>query len=157
MTQNTTYARSAVLLGNVAGQERRGAKIESVSDNAELVKAYWEQRRRANSDDRDTRRTADELWWAWEAVEDRVQEDPDNVVVLLVELADAAPDNDALAYLGAGPVENLLRDGDSQVMYDRVEGWARRNENFRKALGCAWFDDHVPAAVARRLRAVTSA
>ena len=127
-----------------------------VSDNVELVEAYWEQRRRANSDDRDTRRTADELWWAWEAVEDRVREDPDNVVVLLVELADAAPD-DGLAYLGAGPVENLLRYSDSKVMFDRVEGWARRNDNFRKALGCAWFDDHVPVDVARRLRAATSA
>jgi hypothetical protein len=83
-----------------------------------------------------------------------VREDPDNVVVLLVELADAAPDDGALAYLGAGAVEDLLRDCESDVVFDRVEGWARGNENFRTALRCAWCDNHVPADVAKRLRSL---
>jgi lipid II:glycine glycyltransferase (peptidoglycan interpeptide bridge formation enzyme) len=125
----------------------------AVSDSAELVDNYWEHHRRSTSADRRVRRSADEHTWAWEAVEARVHDEPDEVVALLVELANAAPDDVSLAYLGAGPIENLLCSRGSAVVFDEVERWARRDENFRKALRCAWFDQTVPPDVSSRLRA----
>jgi hypothetical protein len=50
-----------------------------------------------------------ELFWAWEYVEDMVRVDPLLAVGLLVELALEAPGAEALAFLGAGPIETLLR------------------------------------------------
>jgi hypothetical protein len=35
---------------------------------------------------------------------------------------------------------------------NQVEDAARRNENFRTALWCAWYDDHVSPDVRARLR-----
>ena len=98
------------------------------------------------------RRSADEAWWAWEKIEERVRSKPEEAIEMLTVVADAAPDDAALAYLGAGPVENLLCYYQSPVVIDRVDEAARRNVNFRKALRCAWFDDHVAPAVVERLR-----
>lgn len=70
---------------------------------------------------------------------------------LLVRLADAAPDEQALAYLGAGPIEDLLVDP-SPAVVDEIEQAARKNKPFRYALQCAWFDDQVSPAVRNRLR-----
>ena len=123
-----------------------------VPDFADLAAGYWENYRRATSEDRTVRKSADQTQWAWEAIEELVCREPENAIAALTVLADAAPDDAALAYLGAGPVENLLRDCSSAVVIDRVEGAAARNANFRKALRCAWFDDHVSPAVAKRLR-----
>ena len=44
--------------------------------------------------------------------------------------------------------ENELR-----VMIDCIEGGAARNDNFRRALRCAWFDEH-PAPPWRNARSV---
>jgi hypothetical protein len=50
-------------------------------------------------------------------------------------------------------VENLLRHHGSSIVFDRVEGAARRSRAFASALCCAWYDEHVPDSVRRRLRA----
>jgi hypothetical protein len=104
------------------------------------------------SSKREDRLAADKLWWAWEVVEERMNADtPAEAVGLLVALADAAPDDPALAYLGAGPVEDLLC-GRAVEAVDDVDNAARTNEAFRTALRCAWHDEHVPAEIAERLR-----
>lgn len=118
----------------------------------ELADAYWAHYRLATSTDRVDRLSAGEFRWAWEVIHDRVRTEPETALEVLTFLADAAPDDAALAYLGAGPVEDLLCCGGSDVVIDRVEGAAVRNGNFRKALRCAWFDEHVEPAVAERLR-----
>jgi hypothetical protein len=124
-----------------------------VTDTADLVTDFWEHPRRSRSARRAERLSAGEFGWAYEEVEDRVRREPTEAFALLVALDDGAPDDAALAYLGAGPVEDLLRYCGSVVVFDRVAGWARRTENFRKALRCAWFEDDVPKSVAARLRA----
>lgn len=124
-----------------------------VGDLAALVSGYWENYRLVSSSDRTDGLRADDYHWAWEEVDYRVSVNPTEVTDLLVALADEAPDDAALAYLGAGPVEDLLVYHGSDFVFDAVEGAARRNERFCKALRCAWYDDCVPAAVATRLRA----
>jgi hypothetical protein len=119
-------------------------------DRAELIRRYWEYYGLSTSASRDDRRAAKESFDAWEEVE-RVVLDEDLAVPLLEALAMAAPDEQALAFLGAGPIENAIRSA-SSVLIDRIEGAARRNERFRLALRCAWFDAAVAPDVAARLR-----
>jgi hypothetical protein len=68
---------------------------------------------------------------------------------LLELLAERAPDEKALGYLGAGALEDYL--GVSPDV-DRVEQAALRNERFRVALTGAWFDRKLSPDDAKRLR-----
>lgn len=132
-----------------------------------VIDAYWENYRREREDHLD----ADELQWAWEVVQSlAVGEEPlpilavehetaaeqfserysGDPVAMLLALADGAPDVAGLAYLGAGPLEDLLARGDPDI--DRVDEAARRDAKFCIALRCAWFDDQIAAADAARLR-----
>jgi hypothetical protein len=116
-----------------------------------LVRAYWQFYCDSTSEDRTDRLRADETWWAWEQVERSVADADDDVVELLCALAACAPDESALAYLGAGPVEGLLGAHASRFG-DPVDSAARRDERFRTALRCAWFDNKVDPQLAARLR-----
>jgi hypothetical protein len=121
-------------------------------DPDELAQAYWENYRLSTSTVRQDRLKSDEYFWAWEEIGELVDERPDESVAVLIRIADAAPDDRALAYLGAGPVETLITSHGSQGVMNQGEDAARRNENFRKALRCAWYDDHVSPDVRARLR-----
>jgi len=123
-----------------------------VHPSAELAAAYWEHHRRATSTNRADRLSQGDVFWAWEEIHEHVSDHPESAVDVLVIVAEAAPDDAALAYLGAGPVEALLHPSVSTTVVDQVEHAAVHSETFRKALRCAWFDDHVPSDVATRLR-----
>jgi uncharacterized protein DUF6869 len=71
-------------------------------------------------------------------------------VGLSIALAARAPDQAALTYLGAGPIENLLVYHEPSI--DVIDQAARHNESFRNALRSAWFDDRIAPADAQRLR-----
>ncbi len=125
-------------------------------DQDRLIDGYWEHYRLASSDARADRLQADEFFWAWETAQqlivgrDAVSLEDGDRLALLTALAHRAPDEQALAYLGAGPIEDLLRrDGPPIALIDEH---AQRNEKFRVALRCAWFDEDLPAADAERLR-----
>ncbi len=115
-----------------------------------LADAYWRHYRLATGG-REQRLAAQELEWA-EAEVRRALVDTVAAIRLLVDLADAAPDDGALAYLGAGPIEDLLVDPAPTVV-DHIEQAARRHPRFRYALRCAWFDEHVQPSARDRLRA----
>jgi len=68
----------------------------------------------------------------------------------MVMLAKRAPDELALAYLGAGPVENYLARPDADI--DAIDRTARRDPSFRTALRCAWFESRLSKPHAERLR-----
>jgi hypothetical protein len=123
-----------------------------VHDPVELADGYWEHYRRATSTVRAVRLSAGDTRWARDEIEDGVRSQPEEMIAVLVAIADAAPDDAALSYLGAGPVEELIVHHGSVAVIDRIEGAARRHEKFRKAVRCAWFDDDVPRTVSARLR-----
>jgi hypothetical protein len=75
----------------------------------ELVTTFWRHYALSKSDARSDRLAADELFWAWEQVDQAAKEGGTGIVTLLVALSAAAPDEAARAYLGAGPVETLVR------------------------------------------------
>lgn len=119
---------------------------------SELVAAYWRQYQLSTSENRAERELAGQFFWAWEEVQARMDDlSATEAVELLVLLAEAAPSESALGYLGAGPVEDLLVSRAVDVV-DEVDAAARRNEKFRGALTAAWYDEHVPTEIATRLR-----
>ncbi len=116
----------------------------------ELPEAYWRHYVMAFRGDRQQRMGAQELDWAEEEVHQAMQ-DPLGAVKLMVDLADAAPDDEALSYLGAGPIEELVGRFHADVVQE-VDDAARQNDRFRYALRSAWLDGKVPDPVRDRLR-----
>ena len=152
------------------GQSKRheGTMRRSPDELERLVTAYWLNYRDINVeaenqknellvDDR-SRLEALRKWkepkyfWAAEEIGDAVEEGQSDIVELLVVLAEAVPDDvGALAFLGAGPIEDLLL-GRADEFIDQIELAAEEVPSFRTALRCAWFDDHVSSEHAARLR-----
>ena len=83
------------------------------------------------------------LSWAWEEV-DRIVHSADaaSAWTVLVGLVEAASgDTDALAFIGAGPLEDLVR-LHAVPLLDRAEEEARRNPAFAEALRVARYPGH---------------
>jgi hypothetical protein len=123
-----------------------------MGDTGAIAAAYWEHHRRSTSPDRAVRTTADDYEWASTDIDERIHSQPVEAIELLMEIADGAPSGGALAYLGAGPIEDLIRRNGTDTVIDGVEAAARRSSNFRTALRCAWYDDDVAPDVRDRLR-----
>jgi uncharacterized protein DUF6869 len=80
------------------------------------------------------------LDWAW---------------TITLALIERAPDDKALAFVGAGPLEDLIRRYPSS-MADRIVTEARRNSRVRLALKAVWGLDRIPDQLASRLLELTS-
>jgi hypothetical protein len=119
--------------------------------NADLVEAYWRQYQLSQSQDPVDLAMADSLFHVWEEVEEAAQFGKPEVVDLLVALADAAPNDLALATLGAGPVEDLITSHGEEFV-ETIDEAARRSESFRKALRCVWYQSSVDESVRVRLQ-----
>ncbi len=125
-------------------------------DLSRFVDGYWQNYLLSRSADHADRVRADGYRWAWELAVDvaggRAEESGPEVdpIDLMVALAERAPDDRALSYLGAGPIEEYLRSDAPDL--DAIERAARRNSKFRTALRGAWFDDEPSASDGHRLR-----
>lgn len=122
-----------------------------------LVTAYWTHYRLSQSEERHERLQADEWYWAWEAVHDATRTSAEGVVGLLVALANAADgDLHRLAYLGAGPFEDLLLYGEhppAESIVDALDQAAQQNNNVQLAVRAMWWGDNDdPRTVARFTR-----
>jgi hypothetical protein len=129
-------------------------------DRAELVKAYWEEWRlfQGTREERVAREDARSYEDAGSLVDDEVERGDPSVVELLVALAEAAPTDDDVGLVGAGPIEDLLstqsgrlRTPEGADLLDAIDTAARRNARFRQALRSAFMGDEVPAVVKDRL------
>ncbi len=58
--------------------------------------------------------------------------------IILRKLINSAPDEAGLAYVAAGPLEELLRDGHGDLFVDAAVAAAEVDSNFRSALECVW-------------------
>jgi hypothetical protein len=84
-------------------------------------------------------------------VDDMLHDSHPECVALLVALVERAPDDDALASLGAGPLEDLIshyRHGPRWL--DAVEAAARRDPRFATAVRGMWLGADVSIEVRRR-------
>jgi hypothetical protein len=77
----------------------------------ELVEAFWRHYQLLTSADRSERLRADEFAWAGDYVDEAVRDPVKDVVPILLALSEAATGDSELAYLGAGPIEDLLKFG----------------------------------------------
>jgi hypothetical protein len=83
------------------------------------------------------------------AVHDLVRDEPEEAWKVLLALIEHAPDDAALAYVAAGPLEELLVAYGTRVI-ERVETMARRDRRFRDALEGVW-QSTIPDAIWERV------
>lgn len=114
-----------------------------------LIGAYWKHYR-LSTGGRQERLAADQWAWAWDEVEGAVMEPSANTLEMLMALAQTAADEEALAYLGAGPLEDLINSHGVQFV-QQIEESARRDPMFRKAVAHVQLSSNVPASVRQRL------
>lgn len=107
-----------------------------------MVEAYRRHYQLSTSAVRSERLQSAADFWASERVNDATEEPTHDVIGLLRALANAAPDDRALCYLGAGPVEDLLRcHGDRFIGV--IDDEATVNARLQTALRCAWFENFL--------------
>ena len=75
--------------------------------------------------------------WAWEAVETLVDEDPEAAWRITCMLVDKTSSDDELAFVAAGPLEDLLKKHGPSLI-DRVEEESRENARLQLALSGVW-------------------
>ena len=112
---------------------------------AEVATAYFAYRHGDQHED-------DPNFWAidlWFPVNDEWWQDEERVRAGLLALVDAAPDDDDLLYVGAGPLEDFIEHDDSRVRW--IEAQASMSARFRRALSNVWIWGSVPDEVAERV------
>lgn len=100
----------------------------------------------APDDDPNLARSAD----AWFRIRDIVSADPDRGWALIVALADRAPSQDAIDLLGAGPLEDFVREYGSKYL-EEIDQAVTRSEKLRSALTNTYGWDTAPQLVRDRL------
>jgi hypothetical protein len=71
---------------------------------AEISATYFQYREA----ERSKRGDVEALFWAWEHVDRAVRRSPELGIPIVMQLIDDAPDDSALMYVAAGPLEDLL-------------------------------------------------
>lgn len=90
--------------------------------------------------------------WASFVVCDIEVLDESRARTLLDLLVDRAPDNDVLEQVGAGPLEDFVKDCDADRLV-WIEDRAASSARFRQALACVWIWNLEPEVFARVERA----
>ena len=93
--------------------------------------------------------------WAEDEMRDVIHADPEIAWEVVKELVARAPDDSILAFVAAGPLENLICAHPDTVI-DRVERRAAENARFRKALRAVWGWNRMPGAIRDRLDAAVA-
>jgi hypothetical protein len=114
-----------------------------MAERQDLVSAYFDYWRTEN----------DKFFWAWNRVEETIRQAPELGWSVLMQLIHGAPGEDALLYIGAGPLEEFMcRYGESQI--ERILVTAQANQRFRKALSGVWGRNRIPEHIQRRIASV---
>lgn len=101
-------------------------------ENQEIVKAFFENWKAHGK--------TDDYSWADELVDDIVAADPVEGWLLTLELIAAAPCKRSLAYVAAGPLENLLKYHACNVR-DLLLSNIADNKRLQFAVACTWMDE----------------
>ena len=123
---------------------------------AEVKAAYWRNHRAMREQAPATSALTDPAdyvpdpdFWAWEYVRQLCEPGDRAALDQLVDLADSASDDEQLAYLGAGPVEDFVS-GFGGLLIDDIEAAARRSPAFLRALQ-GMYPTEIPESVRVRL------
>ena len=83
------------------------------------------------------------LFWAWESVDDAVHDSPEEAWALILALIEEAPNNAILADVAAGPLENLVVYHSAKFI-ERIDEMARKSPKFRLCLTGVWCKGSIP-------------
>lgn len=108
----------------------------------ELVTAFWRNYALIDATDAEGQTERESTFWAWERIDEAALAGADGIVEALGTLADAAPDDEACYYLGASPLEDLIR-SHAEIFAESIVERARISHNFQTALRCVWFGDQL--------------
>ena len=114
----------------------------------ELVTAYLDHAEAIS-----LRRQARDPPPALDQVDDLTRQNPDAAWAIVQELVRRATRDEVLAYIAAGPLENLLCNH-PHAFIDRVEVLAARDAHFRRALSGVWGWERMTDDVLARLDAL---
>jgi hypothetical protein len=114
-----------------------------------LIDGYWKHYS-LSTGSRQERLDADKWAWAWDEVEGAVMEPSANAFEILMALVESAADDAALAYIGAGPLEDLINLHGVQFA-GQIEESARRVPKHRTALARVQVSSNVSVSVRERL------
>lgn len=99
------------------------------------------------------RREERDLPPALDQLEDLIRNDPETAWAIIQELVHRATHDEVLAYIAAGPLENLLCNH-ARSFIDRVEALAAQDAHFRRALSGVWGWSSMPDDIVARLDAL---
>ncbi len=95
---------------------------------------------------------AEELWWAYEKMEQLVEREPSDALDVILEVLKIADEESLKFDLAAGPLESLLvRHG--KVVVDRVIGLAESDSTFHDLLQRIW-GNSIDRDVWKRIQAL---
>ena len=109
----------------------------------ELVQAYFRYRK--------TQAEVD--FWAWDQVTDLVLADPDRGWEAALALVRAAQGPEELAYVAAGPLEDLLATHGPRI-WDTVKGAAAVDPRVKEALRRVWGQKRIEPRIYAELRGI---
>ena len=113
------------------------------SDNAELVANYWRAHRLSRGG-REDRLLAEADASAFDEVHERVTRDPTDALTLIDDLL--AADSADAAFVGAGPLEDLLVEHGAAVA-QLVADRCRNSSAWQSAVAAVWLDELERSAV----------
>jgi hypothetical protein len=94
-----------------------------------------------------------ELPAAWERMHELVRDAPEQAWNVIVELVRRTRRDEVLAYIAAGPLENLICEH-PYAFIDRVEALAAADAHFKWALSGVWGESRMPDDVRARIDAI---
>jgi hypothetical protein len=92
-------------------------------------------------------------FWAFEEACELLSRDPERLWRIALRLIQQAPDDAALAYVAAGPLEDLLA-FHGPTFIQRVEDLARRDSRFLLALAGVWGQVRLSPEIRARVEAI---
>ena len=88
--------------------------------------------------------------WATELLVHVTEDEPEVAWDLVLGLVERAPEDEALGWVAAGPLEDLLCHHGPELI-DRVEALARSDPRFRRCLARVWGSDRMEPSVYERM------
>lgn len=92
-------------------------------------------------------------FWAFEEACELLSRDPERLWRITLQLIEQAPDDAALAYVAAGPLEDILALHGPEFI-ERVEALARRDSRFLLALASVWGQVRIRPEIRARVEAI---
>lgn len=117
-----------------------------------FVRRYFDEFRILTSGTREERLAAErgDRVSDWFTTALRTPDGAEDAWPVIVALVEGAPDDEAVAFVAAGPLENLIRDHGPRFL-DRLEAQARTSAHFRDALSGVWGWEDMPPELPERL------